>query len=122
MAHLRDNLQKLAKARNLLSLSSARLASTALDVRLLVHDLAPEVPGHAPLPEGCVAPDGDSQRRVWRYGRTLSREETATYRFQKGQLLLFELRNDSPTDYYIYLVAIAPNGAVQVYYPRNNFV
>lgn len=117
MAHLRDNLQKLAKARNLLSLSSARLASTALDVRLLVHDLAPEVPEHAPLPEGCVAPDGDSQRRVWRYGRTLSREETATYRFQKGQLLLFELRNDSPTDYYIYLVAIAPNGAVQVYYP-----
>jgi hypothetical protein len=107
---LRDNLNKLARIRELKALSSPR--DSKLKVAVDVYQLSPV----ASCQEGpdCISVPGLGFHR-----------KSGPYRFQeleggifpKGEIFTFTLLNESKDDYYCYLLNISPDGTVAAIFP-----
>jgi hypothetical protein len=118
------NLDRLAKVNNLLALrSSDNLAGAAggsgpIEMQIRVHELQGSAkPGDKPC-KGCVTVDGDPKQRVWKYSRTVGGAGLDRLEAKPQTLLGFDLKNNSPYSYYVYLINITKAGQIETFFPN----
>jgi hypothetical protein len=111
---LQDNLNKLARIRELKALQSPRGSTLPVTVQtfILTPDQSCQKGGN------CVRfPEPYSSWGWYRKNGPYSLQEMNGRKLNKGDLLTFTLHNKSEQDYYCYLINLTPSGAIYSIFP-----
>ena len=109
---LLEDIDKLTRVKNLLSLSAApgQEAAVELSVGILSRVATADLRGKA-------ADYTDEDGTSWRKGETVPVGELDKAAIKVGQMLEFSVRNRSDQPYYVYLINFLPDGTIQPFYP-----
>jgi hypothetical protein len=111
---LQDNLNKLARIRELKKLQSP--PGNTLPVTLQTFILSPD--NACQKGDNCVwLPESDDSFRWYRKSGPYSLQEMNGRKLNKGDFLTFTLDNKSEQDYYCYLINLTPSGAIYSIFP-----
>jgi len=111
---LQDNLNKLARIRELKALQSPRGSTLPVTVQTFI--LSPD--NSCQKGDNCVwTPESDGSWRWHRKNGPYSLPEMNGRKLNKGDFLTFTLDNKSEQDYYCYLINITPSGAIYSIFP-----
>jgi len=104
---IRHNLEKIARVRNLTTLTSAPGRKSPVVLNVTIWEEAP--PGAA----GEIKVEG----KQWRKKTAVTAEGLAEYDLEVGQLLTFSIQNVSDQSYFTYLIDITSDGEIIPFYP-----
>jgi hypothetical protein len=111
---LQDNLNKLARIRELKELQSSR--GNTLPVTVETFILSPD--NSCQKGDNCVwIPESDDSWGWYRKNGPYSLQEMNGRKLNKGDFLTFTLDNKSEQDYYCYLINLTPSGAIYSLFP-----
>jgi hypothetical protein len=111
---LQDNLNKLARIRELKKLQSP--PGNTLPVTLQTFILSPD--NACQKGDNCVwLPESDDSFRWYRKSGPYSLQEMNGRKLNKDDFLTFSLDNKSEQDYYCYLINLTPSGAIYSIFP-----
>jgi hypothetical protein len=106
-----NNLNKLVRVRELKELQSSDGGTVPVTVQTSVWHSVKVCPKGAT----CVHFDSEWWQEMKRYNKLSSLEK---HTFSKGEVISFNLHNQSQTDYYFYLINISPDGAIHPLFPN----
>jgi hypothetical protein len=116
MEDLKINLKKIARIKNILTLSGAPGQKPLVDLKTTIWSQADKTtPGSRPGAKG----------KYWVPGRTLAIQALDQMTFKADEnhqsMLTFSMKNRSSSAYHAYLINVTPAGAINPFFPDPNF-